>query len=85
MTTYAIRSPLQLLTNTYYMMAEQPSSNRRISARLKQKEDVFESDIPEKSKRNGTTKQVKSSAKVSVATRSKRKMSMFNLWLLSAR
>lgn len=78
MTTYAIRSPLQLLTNTHYMMAEQPSGNRRTSARLKHKEDVFGSDILEKSKQNGTTKQFKNSGKASITTRSKRKMGMFN-------
>ena len=40
MTTFASRPPLQLLSNTHYVMSEAHSGKQRISARLKAKEDA---------------------------------------------
>ena len=40
MTVYISRSPLQLVTNPYYIMGDQRPSARRTSARLREKEDA---------------------------------------------
>ena len=77
MTAYATRAPLQLLTNTYYMMTEESISNRRSSARLKVKEDAFAVTGTEKNKQNGDSKPIKTSVKNGTTTRSKRKIGAF--------
>jgi hypothetical protein len=79
MTAYATRSPLQLLTNTHYMMAEQRSSERRTSPRIKHRDDVLvvngaitrhvgekerTSEVPSKKAPNGTAIGKKSKRKI---------------------
>lgn len=88
MTAYLTRSPLQLLTNPHYIMAEQRQGNRRTSARLREKEDapvvngVGVGHAPEKGKSNGTASSkgkpgANSTGSGASGTRSKRKLGRF--------
>ena len=81
MTAYATRSPLQLLTNTHHVMAEQRHNGRRTSARLREKEDVPATNgvahVHDKVK--STAKQTKAGSNTQIAegrTRAKRKLGM---------
>ena len=82
MTAYATRSPLQLLTNTHHLMAEQRQSGRRTSARLREKEDAPPSNgvTHGQEKPKTSAKLVKTSAHGQAAegrTRAKRKLGIY--------